>query len=59
MSVLVDTNVLMRSIEPQHPMQPIAADSVILLRQQDETLVIAPQNVYEFCPAAFDIMSLV
>lgn len=48
MSVLVDTNVLLRSIEPRHRMQRAADDSVQTLRRQGERLVLAPQNVYEF-----------
>ena len=52
MSVLVDTNILMRSIEPQHPMQRVAADALSHLRRQGEQLVLLPQNRYEFWAAA-------
>ena len=52
MSVLVDTNILMRSIEPRHPMQRVAADSLGLLRRQAEELFMVPQNLYEFWTAA-------
>lgn len=52
MSVLADTNVLLRSTEPQHPMHQVAADSVRVLRQQGEVIVLTPQNIYEFWVAA-------
>jgi predicted nucleic acid-binding protein len=52
MSVLVDTNVLLRSIEPRHPMQQVAVDSVQLLRQRGELIVLVPQNVYELWAVA-------
>src|SRR5215469_4102428 len=52
MSVLVDTNVLLRSIEPRHPMHHLAAHLVQVLRQRGEQLLIVPQNVYEFWVAA-------
>lgn len=52
MSVLADTNVLLRSIEPRHPMQQIAADSVQLLGQQGESIFLVPQNIYEFWAVA-------
>lgn len=52
MSVLADTNVLLRSIEPRHLMQRIAADSVQLLGQQGESIVLVPQNIYELWAVA-------
>jgi hypothetical protein len=52
MSTLVDTNILLRSIEPRHPMWQAASDSVQILRKQGEQLVLAPQNIYEFWVAA-------
>src|ERR1700749_3388327 len=52
MSVLVDTNILLRSIEPRQRMHPAAAGSVQVLRQQGEELLVVPQNIYEFWVAA-------
>src|SRR5437588_11527666 len=48
MRILVDTNILVRSVQLGHPQQPAAADSVETLRQQGDKLFLVPQNLYEF-----------
>jgi predicted nucleic acid-binding protein len=47
MNVLVDTNVLARSIQPTHSMYLPAKDATTALRLQGHTLCIVPQNLYE------------
>jgi predicted nucleic acid-binding protein len=47
-STLVDTNILARSVEPQHLMHQSAVDAAAALRQQGEELCVVPQNLYEF-----------
>jgi predicted nucleic acid-binding protein len=48
MSLLVDTNVLLRSIDPVHPMNAAAVEALTLLRGRGEQLWITPQNLIEF-----------
>ena len=48
MSYLVDTNVLLRSVQKSHPMESEAANSIELLIRHREILVITPQNLIEF-----------
>lgn len=48
MPFLVDTNVLLRSIDPAHPMNPVAVRALMTLRTQGEPLCITPQNLIEF-----------
>ncbi len=48
MPFLVDTNVLLRSIDPAHPMNASAAQTLRALRGQGEQLCIVPQNLIEF-----------
>jgi predicted nucleic acid-binding protein len=45
---LIDTNVLLRSVDPNHPMYNDATNAISLLRNQGETLCIVPQNLIEF-----------
>src|SRR5437016_1709488 len=47
MSTLLDTNILTRSVYPADPQHQLAVDAVASLRQKNEQLHIAPQNVYE------------
>jgi len=47
MSVLVDTNVLLRSLQPNHEQFHIATSAVIALRER-EVLYVSTQNLYEF-----------
>ncbi len=48
MSVLVDTNILCRIADPHHPQNAAAAESVKRLLSTGETLLVVPQNIYEF-----------
>ena len=48
MSFLVDTNLLLRSAEPSHPMYPEAINAIGILRERGERLHIIPQNFIEF-----------
>ena len=52
MSTLLDTNIYLRAAQPGHPMGKAADDAVAELRQQGDTLHLAPQNLYEFWVAA-------
>jgi predicted nucleic-acid-binding protein len=47
-ATLVDTDVLLRLLQPQHPQYSTAAKAVAELRQQRVDLCIAPQNLVEF-----------
>ncbi len=46
--VLVDSNVLLRSLEPSHPDHDFAVRATLSLRRQQRQPVIVPQCVYEF-----------
>ena len=48
MSYLLDTNILMRSIEENHPMHTAAARCVEVLLNRGEVVCILPQNIIEF-----------
>ncbi len=48
MSVVLDTNILTRAVQPAHPSHKVALDSLEALRKQGEDLCIVPQNLYEF-----------
>ncbi len=48
MSFLVDTNVLLRSAEPSHPMYTDAVNATSILLERGEELYIVPQNLIEF-----------
>jgi predicted nucleic acid-binding protein len=48
MLILADTNILLRSVEPEHRMHAAACDSAELLRRRGHSLCIFPQCVYEF-----------
>jgi predicted nucleic acid-binding protein len=45
---LIDTNVLLRLLQPRHPQYSIAGTAVAALRQQRADLCVAPQNRVEF-----------
>ena len=47
MVFLVDTNVLLRSAEPDHPMYPVAVRAIETLIADGESLVVALQNMAE------------
>lgn len=48
MRILVDTNVLVRSVERAHPSMRIARDSLRRLYEEGHELCVTPQNVAEF-----------
>lgn len=48
MSYLVDTNVLLRSVQPSHPAHETAVSAIQKLLEQGTTLYLASQNLIEF-----------
>ncbi|MBE9199351.1 MULTISPECIES: PIN domain-containing protein [unclassified Nodularia (in: cyanobacteria)] len=48
MPYLVDTNVLLRSVDLSHPMNPNAVNAISMIRNSGEQLHIVPQNLIEF-----------
>ena len=52
MLILIDTNVLLRSAQPNHPVHESAVRALEILMKRQEALVVALQNVAEFWNAA-------
>ena len=52
MLILTDTNVLLRSLYPDHPHHSAAENALTVLRLRGETLCVAPQNLIEFWAVA-------
>lgn len=52
MLVLVDTNVLLRVIEPLHPHHEVAANALRALRAKGDELCVVPQIHYEIWAVA-------
>lgn len=52
MSVFVDSNILLRSVQPSHPLHDSAVRSLTALIAAGETLVVTPQIMAEFWNAA-------
>lgn len=52
MRILLDTNILLRSMEPQHAHHQASVDALDELRRRGHDLVIAPQVLYEFWSVA-------
>jgi predicted nucleic acid-binding protein len=48
MRVLVDTNVLLRSAQPNHPLCSQSTHAVSTLLRQRHTVLFCPQNIAEF-----------
>jgi predicted nucleic acid-binding protein len=48
MAILIDTNLLLRSVQPAHPMHASAVRALATLMEREEPLVISIQNVAEF-----------
>lgn len=48
MAVLLDTNILVRLVQPHHPHAQFALRALKALRSREETLFIVQQNVVEF-----------
>ncbi|HEY4358810.1 MAG TPA: type II toxin-antitoxin system VapC family toxin [Acidobacteriaceae bacterium] len=47
MAVLLDTNILLRLLQPQHPHSAMTERALNILRRRNETLNIASQNLVE------------
>jgi predicted nucleic acid-binding protein len=52
MRILLDTNVLLRSVEQRHAQHRASVDALDLLRQRGHDLLLAPQVLYEFWSVA-------
>ena len=52
MRILLDTDVLLRFIEPAHPQSSTSSEAVELLEDRNHELVIVPQVLYEFWAVA-------
>jgi len=52
MATLIDTNILLRSVQPDHPMHLTAVRALEVLMKQEEPLFVAVQNIAEFWTAA-------
>lgn len=48
MSILIDTNLLLRSVQPSHPMYASAVRALARLMEWEEALVVSIQNIAEF-----------
>lgn len=48
MDVLLDTNILARTVEPAHPHHTSANAAVMALATRGERLVVVPQVLYEY-----------
>lgn len=48
MAYLVDTNILLRSCQPDHPMYLSSTTAVEILLEQGKSLYLTPQNIVEF-----------
>jgi predicted nucleic acid-binding protein len=48
MSYLIDSNILLRSVQTAHPLHADAKEAIKLLKRQGEQLFLVAQNIYEF-----------
>lgn len=48
MKCLLDTNIILRLAEPNHPMYPLALNGISYLTKNRYEYVIIPQNIIEF-----------
>lgn len=48
MSFLLDTNILLRSVEPLHPMYFNTIKAITTIKKKEKIIYIAPQNLIEF-----------
>ncbi|WP_428307861.1 type II toxin-antitoxin system VapC family toxin [Lacipirellula sp.] len=48
MRILIDANLLLRSVQPEHPQHGVARNAITKLRADGHELVIVPQVIYEF-----------
>jgi predicted nucleic acid-binding protein len=52
MAILIDTNILLRLLQPHHPHFPLVERALVTLRMRNEPLNIMPQNLMEFWAVA-------
>ena len=52
MRILVDTNVLLRTVEPAHSQNQVTVDAIDILWERHHELLIVPQVLYEFWSVA-------
>lgn len=52
MLILIDTNLLLRWVEPAHPLHAVAAEAIRTVRGMGHHSVIVPQVIYEFWAVA-------
>ena len=52
MAILVDTNILLRSVQANHPHFVHVERALAVLREADETLLVTTQNLIEFWTVA-------
>ena len=52
MTILIDTNILLRLLQPHHPHCALVERAVGTLRTRNETLNVTPQNLMEFWAVA-------
>ncbi|MCY7322967.1 MAG: PIN domain-containing protein [Phormidesmis sp. CAN_BIN36] len=52
MNYLLDTNVLLRSVQPTHPAHNVAVNAIQMLLGQSATLYMTSQNLIEFWAVA-------
>ncbi|MBI3945082.1 MAG: type II toxin-antitoxin system VapC family toxin [Armatimonadetes bacterium] len=48
MSWLLDTNMLLRWVQSQHPLHALCGDAIREIRRRHEELLVTPQNLIEF-----------
>jgi hypothetical protein len=48
MPILIDTNLLLRSVQPAHPMHISAVRALTTPMEREEPLVVSIQNIAEF-----------
>ena len=48
MAILIDTNLVLRSVQPTHPMHASAVRALAMLMEREEPLALSIQNVAEF-----------
>lgn len=52
MSILLDTNILLRTLQPHHPHASIVEKAVLSLRARNEPLWVCAQNLFELLAVA-------
>jgi predicted nucleic acid-binding protein len=48
MAILIDTNLLLRAVQPTHPMRASAVRALTTLMEREEPLMVSIQNIAEF-----------